>query len=162
MRETKGLDEEGMAISNDPIEDELFYSPVNKDWHEMHHETDVVECEKAGAPENTAVELNSVVSAEPESRLKAKLDNIKGDEYSADLVACNESPLDYYDLLGLSTSATTAEIVAAYRHRAREVADLSTSDPLYINIKKVKTRQLIIRIDVYYKYHDICSLPSLS
>jgi len=43
--------------------------------------------------------------------------------------------LDFYDVLGVSTSSTTAEIVVAYRSRAREVADLPTMSPAYARIK---------------------------
>ena len=45
--------------------------------------------------------------------------------------------LDYYDVLGVSTSSTTADIVAAYRSKARDAAGLPTSDKLYILIKQV-------------------------
>ena len=44
---------------------------------------------------------------------------------------------DYYDLLGVSTSATSNEVVIGYRKKAREVADLETSDPRYLRIKEV-------------------------
>ena len=49
----------------------------------------------------------------------------------------NQENTDLYDCLGVSTSATTAEIVAAYRACAREVADFPTSHPKYKLIKKV-------------------------
>lgn len=126
LSENRGSKEHLISASVATNEDELFFSPVNKDWQEMLQEAEGEEnAVNADILENTAL-------------VQEELLDVNGDEYPADQIADSVlSPADYYDLLGLSTSATTAEIVAAYRHRAREVADLSTSDPLYVNIKKV-------------------------
>lgn len=44
---------------------------------------------------------------------------------------------DYYDLLGISMSATLAEVKTAYKRRAREVSERPTNDPMYRRIKQV-------------------------
>ena len=61
-------------------------------------------------------------------------------ETTADAISRTPLEIDYYDLLGVSTGSTTAEIVSAYRRKAREVADLPTTDKLYVRIKKVSLK----------------------
>jgi len=168
--EKKDLKEHSSSASVASNEDDLFFSPVNKEWQEILHEAEGEESVvKADLLENTALiheELNSAsedternsATKQPFAPAQAKvnstdkLNDVNGKEYPADQLADSVSPADYYDLLGLSTSATTAEIVAAYRHRAREVADLSTSDPLYVNIKKVWLCSLLKKTE-FNRFH---------
>ena len=55
--------------------------------------------------------------------------------------------VDYYDVLGVSMGATTAEIVAAYRRRAREVAGRATNDPVYYRIKEVNSKPIVRKLN---------------
>jgi hypothetical protein len=68
---------------------------------------------------------------------KCHILQVKGHSTEVGSAESKEEELpDYFALLGVSTSATTAEIVIAYRHRAREMAGMPTSDLRYVRIKQ--------------------------
>ena len=124
---------------------DLFFSPENvADGQDKLQEPRKED--EAEEHENEKTVVSEAVESMVASLENTGAEESKGDEEATLLppLRQDEPALDYYDLLGLSTSATSVEIVAAYRRHAREVADLNTSDPLYINIKAVRCFYFLI------------------
>jgi hypothetical protein len=153
----------------------VFYTPENSavDWQDMSqgptedeegaaYANGVVPTilaeQTASVPEVLQSIIDAAVLAEMASVANAGIEETNGGKDPLDSPATSGTPADYYDLLGLSTSATTAEIVIAYRRRARDVADLSTSDPLYVSIKTVRTHSICVVERVLLIIFLICAL----